>query len=512
MTTFSKKAFKGLTTGIKVRKSRYYYQDIVESYNEDSVKNIELKKFEGLDYKIGQRVIKFNEKKLWNNTLSPNIARIIASGVDDKYYLGISNLINYDVIGSPIVSNDVVSIFSDNDYVIVPKYFNPKGDNWEIFMKVTTGDSFTDVHYILGNYDKALKADAPQLAVYADGMLHLFLSSDGSNWDIANNVISTNVLEVSTTYYVRTIFNGTNYVVSVKKDGTENWVEYINIESSVAIYGVDRYVLSIGFDSSGGVWNGSVDLKECYIKIADTIIWGNGAMHIFDAKGCLLDNNMGFNMYAYCGNGNVLLDSVDEDKEGYIWGGMVSIPSNTALYPAYEKNFDVVGMLNYTIASGINLLGFDSTNYIEIPAMKEYTSYEMVFRGNIYDQTGGHLVWGDDNSSLYIQTSSKSFGLYKSSSTIGKTVIPINTVYDFRLVWDGAISTIYTRVAVKEGEEENAWNIEATRSNDVFSGATTLRIGGPSATASYYWKGDIDLLNSYIKVDDEYYWKPLTKI
>ncbi len=329
MTTINKKTFKGLTTGIKVRKPRYYYQDIVETYAEDSVRNIELKKFEGLEYDVNQRVINFKEKVLWNNTISPNIMRVLAP------------------------------------------------------------------------YD-----------------------------------------------------NGTRYLAStLLEDGESN---------------------------------------------------------VFELKGCLFEDDgyLPLSLSAFCGNGDVLLSTSDNDKNGYAWGGKVYIPSNTSLYKAYKANYNVVGQVSY--GSAYEAKGFGSTNYIEIPAMKEYTSYEMVFRGSIPEQTSGHLVWGErQGSSFYIVGANKKLAL---ADTIGKTIIPINTVYDFRLVWDGTKSTIYTRVAVNESEAENPWTLEATRDNDVFRDLTTLRIGGPSKTTSSYWKGYIDLFNSYIKVDGEYYWKPLSEV
>ncbi len=525
MTSLEKKAFKGLTTGIKVRKPRYYYQDIVEVYNEDTIKNIELTKFEGLEYNVNQRVIRFKEKTLWNNTISPYIMRILAPYNDEKY-LALARFVNYNIVGSPDIKEGVASGFSSSDYILVPEPFNPKAKTWEIVIKCTTSDSFVNESYLYGN--KSTNRSTPQLATSATGNIKIYMASTTGSWNIADNVLSENVLEVNTTYYIKTSFDGANYIVSVRKDGESEWVEFINIASTLTIYGTDQLELAIGMDSGNQPWNGSIDLNECHIIVGSAILWGKDANNIFELKGCLLEDGSRLSAYntAFCGGGEVLLSSSDNDREGYAWGGKIDFPPELPFYKAYKINYNIVGKMLYSCINrydydsslsdayitGYKARGFDASNYIEIPAMKNYNSYEMVFRGGIYNQTGGHLVWGDNTSSFFIQTNSKKLSISKGSTYVGTNVIPIDTIYEFKLVWDGTNSTWYSRVAVPYGALENPWVLEGTKNIDLFDGANVLRIGGPSTSTSYYWKGDIDLLNSYIKVDDEYYWKPLTEV
>lgn len=64
MKKITKKVAKGLPVGIRVRKPRYYYQDITATYNTSATENIDLVEFEGLDYGLSYSTLTFKNKKL----------------------------------------------------------------------------------------------------------------------------------------------------------------------------------------------------------------------------------------------------------------------------------------------------------------------------------------------------------------------------------------------------------------------------------------------------------------
>lgn len=78
MTVFNKKAYKGLPVKILVCKPKYYYQDIVEIFNESQTKGIGLVRFEGIDYEVGNYWVKTKDKLLWNRKMSYGAKKCLA--------------------------------------------------------------------------------------------------------------------------------------------------------------------------------------------------------------------------------------------------------------------------------------------------------------------------------------------------------------------------------------------------------------------------------------------------
>ena len=137
MTTFNKKVFKNLPFGIKVRKSRYYYQDIIDNVNENVSKDITLTKFEGIDYEIDRGLISFNRKELWNGNISPNY-----NGILVPYEYNMSYKPKVDVVGDLVFNNGAVSGFSSSNYVYLSDSYK-KDNNATYIIKFTTGENIS---------------------------------------------------------------------------------------------------------------------------------------------------------------------------------------------------------------------------------------------------------------------------------------------------------------------------------------------------------------------------------
>ncbi len=502
MIKFEKKIVKGLTTGIKIRKPRYYYQDIVEVFDENATKNIELVKFEGLDYESSRKIVKFREKMLWNETISPETIKILAPNDGYSEYLAKSDFLVYDIVGNPTISNNVVSGFSGSSYIKVPYTFLPGSKDWEIVFKVTTPSSFTQQRFFgsVGHYYKTIGGE-----FNADGKFGIGLTSGGSTWDIAW-MWTTNVLQVNTNYWIKISFTGTQYKLELSTDGVDYILENSK-DSTAKLYQDIDSVMCLGYmgTDTDKYFLGFVDLNECYIKINGTTFWGKDTLHIREDDGCLLENFEAWKgASAFCKGGNVYLSSSDNDRDGYFWGGILtSFDYLAGLSSVFRKNYTTIGKLQYI--DNFIVRGFTGNNYIQIAKKSNYSTYEMLFRVRIYKQSTGYLLWGDNNGALYINSSKKT-SIYDGKTTInGSTIIATETEYEFKLVWDGTNTKWYTRIAVPLGTEENPWVLEGTYAKDIFATASILRIGGPNNTSSYYWKGDIMLLGdySYIIYDGE---------
>ena len=171
---------------------------------------------------------------------------------------------NYTAVGSPTVNNGVVSGFSTSKYLKLPTVFNPSSAPWEVVFKVNVTD-------------------------YSNGGI-IFGQRNGTYF-----YIRTEATGVFVTGYSNTILNGTtqivlgkDYWVKARHDGTKLYLELsedgINYteENSVIIppafsTSSDPQYVGLWYNTyASGLYNtfqGSIDLKESYIKIGSKIWW-----------------------------------------------------------------------------------------------------------------------------------------------------------------------------------------------------------------------------------------------
>lgn len=183
---------------------------------------------------------------------------------------------NVEVVGSPVVNNGVLSGFSSTTWANLPKAFNPSNKNWEMFYKFKTGTIGT-IQYILNTISAGYQPF--DIRIEEDGKLQVASFINNTSTPLFS-IIGTTALTPATDYYVKLAYNSvTGYELSLgtSKDnllieGTNNTTTAIN-SGSIPTLGAD-------FNNDGnyfqGAFTGSIDLKECYIKI-DNELWWSGA-------------------------------------------------------------------------------------------------------------------------------------------------------------------------------------------------------------------------------------------
>lgn len=168
----------------------------------------------------------------------------------------------YQVMGTLNVTNGIANYFSSDNYIRILN-FQPGSSKWEITIKVlVTSNSTTQC--IFGCYEN--RYYCPYLRIYK-GKLTLYLSSNGSSWNIASNVTSSYTFTANTWHTVTLSWTGSQYKVIV--DGTT----HITVNSTAAIIR-NSYPLCIGkYISSTYLSTGTVDLNNTYININNNKIW-----------------------------------------------------------------------------------------------------------------------------------------------------------------------------------------------------------------------------------------------
>lgn len=201
-----------------------------------------------------------------NNTNKP----VLVDGTFAASMYPQSEFLNVEKVGNAVVDkNYVASGFESTSYV-TPGPINFGNGTWEMVLK-TKFKSGTDYQRICGTADNSSVAQIV-IAVKSNNKLITWISSNGTSWNIASGVESNNTLIANTDYYIKAQFTGTNYILSLSTDGI-NYTEEINVSSSTVISNPNSNFWLGNAESNSYAWQGSIYLKECYIKVNDAFIW-----------------------------------------------------------------------------------------------------------------------------------------------------------------------------------------------------------------------------------------------
>ena len=120
-----------------------------------------------------------------------------------------------DFVGNLTVNHAELSGFSENDYAIYPKVFDPTS-NWTIQFNLTTEVVLNGTIFAFG---KVTENGIRGVHCYMDnGKIKVALSSDGST--IEHTLISNTTLNVESNYIVQIIYNPNTNTYSLKINGT----------------------------------------------------------------------------------------------------------------------------------------------------------------------------------------------------------------------------------------------------------------------------------------------------
>ena len=460
MTTFNKKAFKGLPTGIKIRKPRYYYQDFVETYTENTTKDINLTKFEGLEYNFAGGLISFKGKKLWNGLTAPDFEGFLVPYGSGEEYLTTKKGLKYNVVGSPVVVDGVASGFSASNYVTIDTPNLGGADTWEIFAKITTSSDVTSPQYLYQISKAADKNGRFGESFFINtGTVFTNLTFNGSAWasdsDYTSVVNNNYTIEPNTTYYTKFSFDGNCYRLEISKNNID-WDVALEKYTTTKVYSGLTYTRLGSYNNESNYFQGSIDLNESYIKIGSKYVWGKNAESFITVKGCLAENvkiypTVGATLSAFVKDNEILLDNKDIDKEGYTWAGQYSIPSFT-YKPLYKPDFNMVG--NVTMNADNSFSGFSGSNYISFDksfevgsnnweAVAKFTTTESFpnlqgiyhFHNALSDSGRYGLIIRMQGSKFNIAVSSGYSWMFNSTGTY--TIQP-NTTYWVKVSFDGS--------------------------------------------------------------------------
>ena len=144
-------------------------------------------------------------------------------------------------------------------------------DSWEFTTKYTHNGGGT-YPCILGTSDTTHYHNLHIIVL--SGTLTVYLSGDGSNWNIANSTASTLKMVAGTTYYLKIGFTGTKYYIDYNTDGSDTYTNCFELASTAKVYSSNPLMLmNEGNNTSTYYNNGSMDLSETSLTINGEVWW-----------------------------------------------------------------------------------------------------------------------------------------------------------------------------------------------------------------------------------------------
>lgn len=167
--------------------------------------------------------------------------------------------------------------------------------------------------------------------------------------------------------------------------------------------------------------------------------------------------------------------------------------------------------------------GFSTANYIRPTAFKpENNPWEMVWKITTGDDvTGSQCIFGTEdtsnqragfqlfivNSKFHIRLMTASSGTSWTFAGDGTIAVQPNTTYNLKAGWDG---NTYSLQVMEEGASTYITDISYTSSSPIYrisnENEDVIGVQMRSSATLNPFLGSIDLSESYMKVNDEYYW------
>lgn len=534
MTTFNKKAFKGLPTAIRVRKPRYYYRDIIETYNEDTTKEVFLRKFEGLETEVSLGAIEFEEKKLWNDVTFKKGVKVLAPYVEGVNYLTTVKGLAYNVVGSVENHENLVSSFASSSYLEIPVINLKNANTWETKFKFTTGSAVTNGYCVFQSCIGSGTNDRyGMVQIIESSKMQFYVSFDGTSWTNCANFD----VAVNTTYYMKASFDGEKYVLEYSLDDVDYTKAGEYVTTDKISYDLNKSIIGNYYADGSwfNYWQGSIDLNESYIKVNGVDVWGKNGNCLFTGEGCLdgiSDSSEEKEYTAFVKDDVVLLKENDVDIDGYIWANKVIVPKHD-VFKKYIKDYTTVG--NILLNSDYSASGFSASNYILSPSVitePENNTYLFVTRVTTGDDSSSRNIFWTNSSSDYGcgTASSNRWRFWRGSAYYGGS-FEYNTSYwvavmqypDQTILYymkdDGTYKDISELpLPAIRGGTQPYWSVGPTY-NGIVYGIDVIRIGNGYASTNEYWEGNIDLANTAIyknynntMATAEVIWKPLKDV
>ena len=199
--------------------------------------------------------------------------------INNRYFgIKLADTLNVTNVGEPVINYNMLSGFSDDDYVVLPNSFSPGSNTWEFVTKIKIA------RYSQNNNDRQTiiarntATRSFQLTYYEDKTIAFSLSFNGSSNSVSEQK-STHTFDINKWYWIKLEKKTGSYVLSFSLDGL-TWTSTKTYSSSSNVYSAVLRMGSNYYTTEGNIYgqvhepfSGEIDMSQTYIKINGTVTW-----------------------------------------------------------------------------------------------------------------------------------------------------------------------------------------------------------------------------------------------
>lgn len=183
---------------------------------------------------------------------------------------GTRSVLNGSIVG-PLIYDGISNIRGANTgYFRLPQsypLFN--ADSWEFRLNVSNVQQGGGTAVVVGgenNFGFFVLASYKYLGIY--------LSSNDTSWDIANNVNTQMPYAIGESYYYKIGYDGTQYYAEYNTDGSDTYIRTWTLVSDKRITGSGLGTLLGYAYIINNFWaNASIDLTKCSLAVNGEVVW-----------------------------------------------------------------------------------------------------------------------------------------------------------------------------------------------------------------------------------------------
>ena len=169
------------------------------------------------------------------------------TAVNDVYF---NRNVGYTVVGSPTISDGVVSGFSANDYLTLGGSFST-GSPFEVCLRLRFPSAPNTKYVVAAAGFYIYLSDTKRISIQ--------FQQTGSTWVYAGTNAN---LELNTWYFIKFIYDGT----SISCKYSLNGIDWIDGTSNPITPVVRNIAPNIGYRSSNNPFGGEIDIANSFIK------------------------------------------------------------------------------------------------------------------------------------------------------------------------------------------------------------------------------------------------------
>lgn len=181
----------------------------------------------------------------------------------------------YTLVGNATVSSEnVLTGTQANNYLKIPKVFNPGAKSWEIVARVNPNSAGLSASTYVPLFAEETENKAVPQLYLRQGKVRCDVALTSSSWDVEELMVSNFTMTAGTYYYLRLRYDGNGtYYVGASTDGvtyTEN-----SQNAGGPCYQSSNSIFIIGADAKtyGSLAYNGIDLNNTYIKIDNEYFW-----------------------------------------------------------------------------------------------------------------------------------------------------------------------------------------------------------------------------------------------